>query len=255
MSEITLTNVCFSYSKTLTPIINNTSLTFKEKQTTVLLGPNGVGKSTLLSLLTGWLVPDNGSISLNRTNYTEISRQTIGKKIAYIPQIENTPIYLSVKEFLLMGRIPYISMFSFPDGEDQRFVNEIILDTGITHIQDNKMNEISGGELQLVFLARALAQAPEILIMDEPMNHLDIKNQSKMITIINNLKEKSITSILTTHNPQVAASIGDKILLFFPDRSFLFGTKETVLTAENLSCAFQIQIELFKNNGTYFFNW
>ena len=253
--SIHLNNVSYSYPNQKDPVLNQIKYRFETNTTTVLLGPNGIGKSTLLSMIIGYLHPSSGQIFFDTTNYQDIERQEMGRQIAYLPQIETAPIFLTVEEFIILGRIPYISRFASPTDKDTRLVNTIINELNLNHIRAKKMDQISGGELQLAFLARALSQEPEVLIMDEPMNHLDLKNQAAMIALIQKLQTKEMTIILTTHNPQIAAAIADQVLLFLPDGTLLSGNRAEMLSSENLTRVYQTRVDVIQHNGTLLFSW
>jgi len=253
--SIQLSNVSFSYIEPEKLVLENITYQFKKNSTTVFLGANGIGKSTLLSLLIGFIQPQKGHLSLGSTPYVDIPQKEMGKQIAFLPQIENAPIFLTVEEFIVMGRTPYLSRFNSPGQKDYQVAESMVQKLHLGHIRDKKMNHISGGELQLAFLARALAQEPQVLIMDEPMNHLDLKNQAAMVALINQLKSNNITIILSTHIPQMAAAIADNIILFLPDGSLTSGEKDTMLTKENLSQVYQTSVDVVRQNGSLFFKW
>ena len=166
------------------------------------------------------------------------------KDIAYVPQAHSFSFSYTVKELSIMGRAKYLNIFSTPSKSDYDIVEKVLDEMGILHLKDRKCSELSGGQLQLVFLARALVGEPKILILDEPESHLDFKNQTKILrTIVQLAKKKNITCIFNTHYPEYALRISDKSMLIGKD-DYIIGKTSEVINEENLKKYFGINTKI-----------
>lgn len=237
---ITVDNGCFGYKKDEI-ILKNVSFSLEAGKIMSILGPNGIGKTTLLKCLIGILKWDSGHTFLDGH---EIRSPLDCKKIGYVPQAHPIAFSYSVQELVTMGRAKYVSMFAVPSKSDQRQAWKAIEDVGICGIAKKSCNQLSGGQLQLAFIARALAGEPEILIMDEPESHLDFKNQFLILNLIQKLvSERNISCILNTHYPEHALRISDKTLLIGKN-NHLFGDTEDIITQKNMNDFFGIQAKI-----------
>jgi len=199
----------FSYNST--PILKGINFEIKEGEITTILGPNGAGKSTLLKCINGILKPRNGVIMIENLPVDSISVHEMAKKIGYVPQNSNGN-FMTVFDAVLLGRKPYIKWG--PDEKDFRLVEETLRLIGLEKLALKRTNELSGGELQKVVLARALAQRPRMLFLDEPTNNLDIKNQLEVMQIISKIThERNIASIIVMHEINLALRYSDKFIV------------------------------------------
>lgn len=210
---ITLENISFSYNGNHKNALRNLSLNIADGSVTSILGPNGAGKSTLLHILLGWLKPDEGSIYLKGRPLTDYSRREAGQMMALVPQIEHMPFDYSVLEYVLLGRTPYLNPLESPQDIDVSAARKALEISGLSHMETRTVTSLSGGERQLVLLARALTQQPHIILLDEPTSHLDLANKSRLIKILGELHRAGSSIILTTHEPDVAATISTEIVL------------------------------------------
>jgi len=168
------------------------------------------------------------------------------KNIAYVPQAHSFSFSYTVRELSIMGRAKYLNIFSTPSKSDYDIVEKVLDEMGILYLKDRKCSELSGGQLQLVFLARALVGEPKILILDEPESHLDFKNQTKILrTIVQLAKKKNITCIFNTHYPEYALRISDKSMLIGKD-DYIIGKTSEIINEENLKKYFGINTKIIE---------
>ena len=233
----------YSYNKY--PVLDGVDIEIREGEILGILGPNGCGKTTLLKNLNKNLSPQGGCVMLEGTDLEELGKREIAKTVAVVPQTNEIRFSFTVREIVSMGRMPFQSTMGGESAEDARIIDRAIEEVGLTHLADRHINTMSGGERQRVMIARALAQTPRILLMDEPTLHLDINTQLEALDLIYDLSKKSgLTVAIVSHDLPMVARYCDRIVMIHDHRVMCCGTPEEVLTPENMETVFNIDAEL-----------
>ncbi|MBA4405668.1 ABC transporter [bacterium] len=214
-----------------------------------LLGPNGCGKSTLLRLIGRLTDLKTGSIAIDGKNILELRRRELAKKIAYVPQKNFSIFPFSVYEIVMMGRTPYLNVMGFENSADKEIVDEALNRMQIEKLKHKGINEISGGEAQRVFIARALAQRAEIIMLDEPNAHLDLEHQIMIFDLLKKLnEEEKITVLAVSHDLNLVGIFSKKIALMNEGTIVMEGEKSEILTKENIKNIFKIDSAIFQTS-------
>jgi iron complex transport system ATP-binding protein len=213
-----------------------------------VVGPNGAGKTTLLRCLTGLLAPSAGEVAYDGRAFASLSRRQIARRIAYVPQIRPARVPLKVEEIVLLGRYPHLSAFQLaPRAEDFAAVDEALRVVGIEELRGRPVDELSGGERQAVFIAAALAQEAELLVLDEPTLHLDARHQRDLAALLHRLATGTDhTVILATHDLNLASLLGDRLLALSAGRVLATGVPAEILRPELLERLFRARFEIVR---------
>lgn len=225
-------------------IIENISLSIKSGEILCLLGPNGVGKTTFFKTMLGFLKLQGGEITIDGKNIGNWNRKKIAMAIAYVPQVHNPPFPFTVMDVVLMGRTAHFSTISSPSKTDIKIAEETMSTLKISYLKDKIYTEISGGERQMILIARALTQKPKILVMDEPTSNLDFGNQIRVLSQINKLSKDGLGIIMTSHFPDHAFLCSSKVALMQKNKPFQSGTADEIVTEENLKSAYGINVKI-----------
>ncbi len=248
-------NIYFRYSEKDPFVLRDFSLTIEYASITAILGLNGVGKTSLLNLALGWTKPSSGLIRLDNRLLGDYSSRMLGRKLGLVPQKEHVAFEYTVLEYVLLGRAPYLNPLSMPREEDYQVAENQIKRVGLVDKINHQVNLLSGGELQLVLIARSLAQQPELLLLDEPSSHLDLANKAKLVSLIRELSEQGVTILMTTHEPEIAIRLSTKLVLMKDGQVYSSGTVSEELTNEKLSAIYGIPIEIRKANSHQIVAW
>lgn len=230
---LNINGLTYSYEDSERKVLNSVDLQIKEGDVMCILGPNGAGKTTLLNCMAGLLEYSEGNIEICERPQKEMSAKEIAGVIAYVPQTHTPSFDYSVMEFVLMGRAHNTSIFGRPGAEDEECCMNILRSMEIEHLADRSYINISGGERQQVLIARALAQEPEIVLFDEPTSHLDYGNQQRVLKKIMELSRAGIAAVITTHDPDHALLLGDKVAILDGDGHMTSGETD-LITEERL---------------------
>ena len=208
-----------------------------------LLGPNGSGKTTLLKILNGILTPRAGRVEFDGKNLVAIARKEIARRIALVPQELNVPFAFTVREMVLLGRTPHIRPL-FGESKCDRDAIGLALELTDTHALANRVfGELSGGERQRVVMAMALAQEPQVLLLDEPTVHLDINHQIEILELIRKLnRERGLTVLATMHDLNLASLYFDRLILLDDGQIIVEGPPSEVLSAERVHSVFGAEV-------------
>ncbi|AOY77792.1 ABC transporter ATP-binding protein [Clostridium formicaceticum] len=225
-------------------VVKNISLSIQSGEILCLLGPNGVGKTTLFKSILGFLKLLGGEILLNGKNIQNASKLQLAKAVGYVPQAHTPPFPFTVLDVVIMGRTAHLGMFASPSRTDKEIAEHALETLGISFLKDRIYTEISGGERQMVLIARALTQQPEILIMDEPTSNLDFGNQIRVLQQINRLSQKGLGVIMTSHFPNHVFLCSNKVALMQQNHVFMVGSVDEVVTEENLKSAYGIDVKI-----------
>lgn len=226
-------------------IFRDISFSLKAGEILSIIGPNGAGKSTLLRCLNGLLIPAAGDIRIGAQNISSMNRQLLGKTIGYVPQNNEDTFGFTVLDMVLMGRAAHIGLFDEPGEHDREVASSALSLVGLESLRERNFNELSGGQAQLVIIARALAAEPDVLLLDEPTSHLDIFNQAQVLKVLKSLScDRRLSVIMTTHNPDHAFLFSSKTLLMRPGGSALFGHPDEVMNAETIRDIYGIDVNI-----------
>ncbi len=246
MVKISIKGLTFSYRSA--PTLKGVTLEVHEGEVLSLVGPNGAGKTTLLKCINGILKPRIGVIMLDERNLNEYDGRELGKKLGYVPQVEYSHFPLTVFDAVLMGRRPYLRWWR-PSKKDLEKVVEALKLVGIEHIAMRYVNELSGGQRQAVLIARALAQDPEVLLLDEPTSNLDVKHQIMIMELIRKLtRDRRVTVIMAIHDLNLAARYSDKMVMLKDGTIYAQGNPHEVLTPENVLAVYGVKASILIHN-------
>ena len=222
-------------------ILEDVDFTVNEGDFVGIIGPNGSGKTTLLKSISRTLKPYKGTILLDKTDVYSIKSMDLAKQMAIVPQESNIGFSFTALDIVLMGRNPHMKRFQMESESDLTIVRKAMNRTNTWHLADRPINELSGGEKQRVVIARALAQEPKVLLLDEPLTHLDMINQLEIMDLVKELcvKERLIV-LAVVHDLNLAARYCSSILLLKGARIFAAGPVENVLTSENIKSVFHV---------------
>ncbi|SEO03055.1 iron complex transport system ATP-binding protein [Paenibacillus sophorae] len=226
------------------PIVKEVSFSVRSGEIMCLLGPNGAGKTTLFKTLLSFLKPLGGTVKIKGQSTEGWSRQMLARAVGYVPQAHGAPFPFSVFDVVTMGRTAHLGLFAAPSSKDRSIADQALQMLQITALRDRIYTELSGGERQMVLIARALAQQPDILIMDEPTSNLDFGNQIRMLEQIRLLSNRGMTVVMTSHFPDHAFLCSDRVALLRRGLPFLAGSVKEVVTSENLKSAYGIDVEI-----------
>jgi len=238
--KVTVENGSFSYDKH-TPIFRDINFTAESGEILAILGPNGAGKTTLLRCITGMLHWRDGQSLLDGEPIHTMSSRKLWSKMAYVPQAKSASAAFTAFETVLLGRSSHLGAFSAPKQEDMDKAAQAMELLGISHLAEKKCTAISGGELQMVLIARALAAEPKVLILDEPESNLDFKNQLIVLDAMTSLAQNGMTCIFNTHYPAHALQRSHKALILSRGGDYVFGPTASVVTEENIRKAFGVE--------------
>jgi iron complex transport system ATP-binding protein len=233
----------FSYGKERM-VLDDVSFGLKERDVLCLLGPNGTGKTTLLRCLLGLNKPSGGRILLNDKDISEASPHTKARYMAYVPQASSMAFPYEAEEIVLMGRIAHMKVGSSPSKKDRATCLEAMESLGISHLRRKMFNRMSGGERQMVLVARAMAQQARILAMDEPTANLDYGNQVKILRLVHHLSEQGYSILLVTHFPDHAFLACNQVVLMKDGVVRARGSPEAVVTSESLSSLYGTEVSV-----------
>lgn len=244
MPILEVNNISFGYDRD--DVLKDINFKVNPGEIFFLLGPNGCGKTTLLDCVLGLLKPRSGGIKINDNDITGVKPEIIARQVAYVPQSHEKTFPYTVKDIVLMGRTAYIGLFGSPAAEDIHIVEEALERVGILHLRDRHYTQLSGGEGQLVMIARALAQRTPLIVMDEPTAHLDFKHELVIMeTIVELVKETGLAILMATHFPNHAFyfqnnGINTRVALMENSRFLVAGNPSDVLSEENMKVIYNI---------------
>ena len=226
-------------------LLCDVSVTIQRESLTGLLGPNGCGKTTLLKLMAGVLRPRQGAITLDGRAIDGISRRELARHIAVVPQETHPAFDYSVLEMVLMGRHPHLGVFQLEGPEDIAIAHDSLSATGTSHLASRAYMTLSGGEKQRVVIASALAQAPDVLLLDEPTASLDLAYQMEVASLLDRLKhDRGVSMVLATHDLNLAASLCDSLVLVRSGRVLAHGPTREVLNVAMIRQLYDVESDV-----------
>ncbi|HNX28647.1 MAG TPA: ABC transporter ATP-binding protein [Syntrophomonadaceae bacterium] len=249
-SLIEVQEVSFKYPGAL--VLDKIEFTINQGEVFCLLGPNGCGKTTLLDCILGWLKPCAGQIMLNGNALTGMSARKIAKHMAYVPQIHEKTFPYLVRDIVLMGRASYMGTFKVPSAEDIKIAENALDTVGMLKLKERPYTQLSGGEGQLVMVARALAQNTPLIIMDEPTAHLDYKHELVILeTIVELIKNSRLSVLMATHIPNHCyyfenQGISTRAALIKDHRIMALGKPSEVLTEQTMGELYNIKTHIIE---------
>jgi iron complex transport system ATP-binding protein len=244
-------HLSFAYSST--PVVVDVSLALPRGAMGALIGANGSGKSTLIRLLAGLLEPASGEVNFDGTPISILQARERAKRIAYVPQSVSTVFPFTALEVVLTGRSPYSGRFPFESARDEQIALASLKALDAGHLAARRITELSGGERQLVTVARALAQEPEIMLLDEPASALDLKHRTQLATALRRLRdERGIAVLMITHDLMLLDSAADLIFAMKCGRVVASGTPEVVLNDCVLGEIYDAPVRTMRRDGRTF---
>ncbi|WP_229394519.1 ABC transporter ATP-binding protein [Methanosarcina sp. DH1] len=233
-------SLAFSYGKR--PVFENVSFSLKKGEIMCILGPNGAGKSTLIKCIAGILKPAAGSVFIQGKDTASLGVRGIARHIGYVPQQNEVVFPFTVLDFVVMGRAPHLSMFSSPGADDIKLAKESLAMVGISDLAERPVANLSGGQSQMVLIARALVQKPALLLLDEPTSHLDFGNQVLVLETVQKLASLGMSIVMNTHMPDHAFLLGDRAAALSGGRLVAVGKVETVVTSKMMSSVYGVNV-------------
>jgi iron complex transport system ATP-binding protein len=227
----------FSYGDRF--VLNGISATISEGECIALVGPNGVGKTTLLRLGAGTLLPNTGEVRLKGQPLHRLKQRAIAQSVALVPQNVDVPFAFTVEEFIEQGRTPFLKMFGGLQPSDRKAIEEAVELTDTRSLRNRVFNQLSGGERQRVKIALSLAQQPQLLLLDEPTQHLDIGRQFEMVDLIRSLTRQGIAILASIHDLTLIEGTFSSVWLLSPEEGMQMGTPREILQAQLLEHAFK----------------
>ena len=245
---INATDVSFGYVSRRgirTPVVRGITVDVARGSLTGLLGPNGCGKTTLLKLLSGVLTADAGHVALGGERLSSLTRRDIARRVAVVPQETHPAFDYTVMEMVLMGRHPHLGAFQLEGPPDLAIARDALAATGTSHLAERAFMTLSGGEKQRVVIAGALAQSPDVLLLDEPTASLDLGYQLEVQRLLSTLnRERQVTMVLATHDLNLAAALCDRLVLMRDGRVLAEGPTRKVLTAEMVRRLYDVDADV-----------
>ena len=234
--------LAFGYRKH--PVGRNVSVALAAGEVMCLLGPNGGGKTTLFRTLLGLLPAQGGRVALDGADLRTLARREVAKRIAYVPQAHVGYFPFTVRDVVLMGRTAHLATFAGPSRRDRGLADEALERLGLARLADAVYTQISGGERQLTLIARALAQAAPLLVMDEPTASLDFGNQVRVLDQVTALARTGIGVLLSTHDPDQAFQCADRVAMLRGGELIAQGAPAEVLTGARLRELYGVEVEV-----------
>jgi iron complex transport system ATP-binding protein len=247
-AAIELHDVSFGYASA--PVLHALSFAIGRGEIVGIIGPNGSGKSTLLRVMSGILKPQRGQVSIAGYPAERYGRRELGRLIGVVPQETAVTSPFSVTEMVLFGRTPHVGGFGFDRADDLAAAQRAMERTETAHLARRPITELSGGERQRVILARALAQEPAILLLDEPAAFLDIRHEVEMYDLLRDLQRSGITVVSVLHDLNLAAQYCERLLLLHEGRLARAGTPTEVITYANLTEVYGVEVYVALNDIT-----
>lgn len=237
-------NLTYIYPGSDRKVLDGASLKLGEGEILCILGPNGAGKTTLLNCMAGLLEPKAGSIQLCGQDLAGMGERDIAKLVGYVPQLHTPAFDYRVLDFVLMGRAPKTGIFGRPSAQDEEFCLQVLESMNLAHLAEKSYQQISGGERQQLLIARAVVQEPKVILFDEPTAHLDYGNQHRVLKRIQKMARDGYSVVITTHNPDHALLLNDKVAIVGKDGKIMQGNSQEILTEELLCKIYETDLKL-----------
>jgi iron complex transport system ATP-binding protein len=236
-TAINVKNLSHSFGEDL--ILKNISFQVPTKDFFIVIGPNGSGKTTLMKVMSGILKPQQGRLEILNLTIDQYQRKALARTIAFVPQMLSVDFPFTVFEMVLMGRSPYLGILGLEEEKDMEIARQAIAFTGMENLAHRKLDQLSGGEQQRVFIARAICQEPDVILLDEPTASLDLAYQVRIMDLMERLKnEKGITVVMVSHDVNLAAMYADHLLLLHDGQVLCQGLPDEVLNYKTLEKAY-----------------
>jgi len=242
--KLSIRDASFGYGSSET-VWENINIDVKDGECLCLLGPNGCGKTTLFNCINGNYQLKTGQILLNGKDVREFGVSELARTLGIVFQEHSAPFPYTALEVVRMGRTPHLGMFSTPDRKDTEHAYSIMEELGIAHLAGKRYTHISGGERQLVLIARTLCQEPEMILFDEPTSHLDFKNQAMVLQTVKKLSAKGMTIVMTSHFPNHVWKIGTNVAMLNYNGMVAQGPVDEVMTEENLTKTYGVEVKIY----------
>ena len=224
-------------------VLHDVTFSVEPGELVTLLGPNGAGKSTLLNCIMNLLTPQSGSVCLDGRDNRHMEHREIARMVAYVQQTVEVTFGFTVRDYTVMGRTPFLKMYTPPSDEDYALVDDALERLGIIHLSQRVYSELSGGQRQLVDVARAIVQQPRLILFDEPTSALDYGNQIKVLKMVDELsRADGFAAIMTTHNPDHPILLDSSVCLLGRDGRLRKGSVDEIMQEEILDEVYQAQL-------------
>jgi iron complex transport system ATP-binding protein len=230
-------------------ILHRLSLDVPRGEILSVLGPNGCGKTTLLRCIAGALAPSSGSIEIAGDNVHALAPPARARRIGFLFQDHSPSFPFTVRDVVLMGRAPHLTFFGFPGVHDRALADAALERVGLLELHERPYTRLSGGERQLVLLARILAQEPDVILLDEPTSHLDVRNQVRTLRMVRALAGDGMTMIMTTHDPNHALWFGGRAALMKDGHFLAVGPAADVMTEAALTATYGVDVAVFSHSS------
>jgi len=238
---IKINNLSCGYGKEV--VVKEISFEVKKGEFVGLIGPNGSGKTTIIRAISGFLLPKKGAVLIGGKAISATGRKELATKMAVVTQSPEATPPFSVEEFVLLGRVPHWTKFQFLEaGKDVETAEKAMALTGISRLKGRKIGELSGGERQLTYLARALAQEPDLLLLDEPTAHLDIGHQVRIMRLLESLNKEALTIVVVLHDLNLASLYCRRLVLLDKGKLRKVGRPKEVITEEIINEVYETSI-------------